>query len=428
MLARKTAMALPSPIEPTLVVAPVSSTTQALEPGSAVGEYLVEELIGEGGFGAVYAANHPMIGKRAAVKVLSREFSSDPSLAARFINEARAVNTIRHHNIVDIFSFGRLKDQRLYLIMEMLEGESLETYLRRKGRLEVAEMLGIFHAIARALDATHAAGIVHRDLKPANVYLAIDSDGVVTPKLLDFGIAKLEANANYIEHAPTETGTVMGTPAYMAPEQCKGESVSALADVYSFGIMVHRALTGKVPFDGKNVLSVAVMQTVARAPAMSEVATDLPSALDAPVLRMLAKDPGDRPASVGEAYAALAEAAGLALPPRSASPADLMIPAPVSHLRRLGRNNWVRGGSIAVAAALVGALTVGWLTSRQERANAAPQRAVDATLPTGAAAPALAPGLPVRSLASAQSARRARKPMLQPAPTPVSHTTTTRTF
>ena len=300
--------------------------------------------------------------------------------------------------------------------MEMLEGESLETYLRRKERLDIAETLGIFHSIARALDATHAAGIVHRDLKPANVYLAVDGEGVITPKLLDFGIAKLEANANYVDHAPTETGTVMGTPAYMAPEQCKGENVTALADVYSFGVMVHRALTGKVPFEGKNVLSVAVAQTVAPAPPMSNVASDLPSALDAPVLRMLSKDPADRPATVGEAFASLADAAGLSLPPRSAMPGDLMIPAPVSHLRRLSRNSWLRAGSIAVAAALVGALTVGWFASRRAPAATVPQPAVDASpLPARAAATSAPEESTVLSLASAQNKRRARKPNVHPA-------------
>ncbi len=416
MLPPKIAMASNPPIEPTLVVAR-ASTTEALEPGTAVGEYLIEERIGEGGFGAVYAANHPVIGKRAAVKVLSREFSTDASLSARFINEARAVNTIRHGNIVDIFSFGRLKDQRLYFIMEMLEGESLETYLRRKQQLDITETLGIFHSIARALDATHAAGIVHRDLKPANVYLAIDGEGTVTPKLLDFGIAKLDthSNPNYMHYAPTETGTVMGTPAYMAPEQCKGEIVTARADVYSFGVMVHRALTGKVPFEGKNVLSVAVAQTVAPPPAMSDVDGALPIALDAPVLRMLAKDPADRPASVGEAYAALASAAGLLLPPPE-SLADPMILAPVSHLRRIGRNNWLRGGSIALVAAIVSALTVGWFASHRGPAATVPQPAVHAAPPPSRfVAPAGPSESSTLSVAAPGPKRSARNVQVHPA-------------
>ena len=271
-----------------------------LAPGSEVGEYVVEELIGEGGFGAVYAARHPVIGKRAAIKVLSKAFSSDAALSARFVNEARAVNTIRHKNIVDIFAFGRLKDERLYFIMEILEGEPLDSYLRRKERLTLAEAMPIFRAVARALDATHAAEIVHRDLKPANIFLAVDGDGDVVPKLLDFGIAKVAGNAATSSSGQTKTGTVLGTPWYMSPEQCRGEGVGPRADVYSFGVMLHRALTGHLPFEGTNAFDVAVAQATQAPPPMSTVASDLPTELDAPVLRMLAKNAADRPASPGE--------------------------------------------------------------------------------------------------------------------------------
>ena len=370
-------MALPSPlpeptIEPTLVVAK-ASPNELLQPGATVGEYLVDEHIGTGGFSDVYAATHPMIGKRAAAKVLSREFSSDGALSARFINEARAVNTIRHRNIVDIFSFGRLRDERLYLIMEMLEGESLETYLRRKKRLDIVEVIGIFHAVARALDATHAAGIVHRDLKPANVFLAVDGEGVVTPKLLDFGIAKLDSSPRYVDHAPTEQGAVLGTPTYMAPEQCKGEEIDSRADVYSFGVMLHRALTGTVPFEGKNVLTVAVAQTVRPAPPMSSVAPDLPSDLDEPVLRMLSKDPNERYPTVGEAMTALVHAAGLSAP-RTVAPGDLVVP-----------RRWMRPVTFAIAAALASAVSVGWWATRRSTAATPPQPAVHAPIAPGRA-------------------------------------------
>lgn len=285
------------------------SPGEHLRPGSEVGEYLVEELIGEGGFGAVYAARHPVIGKRAAIKVLSKAFSSDAALSARFVNEARAVNTIRHKNIVDIFAFGRLKDERLYFIMEILEGEPLDSYLRRKERLTVVEAMPIFRAVARALDATHAAEIVHRDLKPANIFLSVDGDGDVVPKLLDFGIAKVAGNAASSSSGQTKTGTVLGTPWYMSPEQCRGEGVGPRADVYSFGVMLHRALTGHLPFEGTNAFDVAVAQATMAPPHMSAVAADLPVALDAPVLRMLEKNAADRPRSPGEALDAFAAAA-----------------------------------------------------------------------------------------------------------------------
>ncbi len=288
--------------------------SEHLAPGAAVGEYLVEELIGEGGFGAVYAARHPVIGKRAAIKVLSKAFSSDAALSARFVNEARAVNTIRHKNIVDIFAFGRLKDERLYFIMEILEGEPFDSYLRRKQRLSVAEAMPIFRAVARALDATHAAEIVHRDLKPANIFLAVDGDGDVVPKLLDFGIAKVAGNAASSSSGQTKTGTVLGTPWYMSPEQCRGEGVGPRADVYSFGVMLHRALTGHLPFEGSNAFDVAVAQATQAPPSMSSVAPDLPVELDPPVLCMLAKNAADRPASPGaglDEFVTAARAVGL---------------------------------------------------------------------------------------------------------------------
>lgn len=285
------------------------AASEHLAPGSAVGEYLVEELIGEGGFGAVYAARHPVIGKRAAIKVLSKAFSSDATLSARFVNEARAVNTIHHKNIVDIFAFGRLKDQRLYFVMEILEGEPLDSYLRRKERLTVTEAMPIFRAVARALDATHAAEIVHRDLKPANIFLSVDGDGDMVPKLLDFGIAKVAGKAAASSSGQTKTGTVLGTPWYMAPEQCRGEGVGPRADVYSFGVMLHRALTGHLPFEGTNAFDVAVAQATMAPPRMSTVASDLPAALDAPVLRMLEKNAANRPRSPSEALDAFADAA-----------------------------------------------------------------------------------------------------------------------
>jgi serine/threonine-protein kinase len=290
-----------------------------LAPGTRVGEYVVGGLLGQGGFGAVYEAVHPVIGKRAAVKVLSRAFCNDRGLAARFVNEARAVNTIRHRNIVDVFSFGQLHDGRLFFIMEMLEGETLQAYLRRRTKLEVDEALHIFTAIAKALEATHAAGIIHRDLKPANVFLAVDLAGEITPKLLDFGVAKLGLRAGEPESAPalmaprrgvevTGEGAILGTPSYMAPEQSMGEPITAQADVYAFGVMMHRALTGKLPFERGHALGMAIAHATVAPPAMSEV-SDVSSALDAPVLRMLEKHAQDRPASITAALEDLVAAA-----------------------------------------------------------------------------------------------------------------------
>ncbi|WP_437513197.1 serine/threonine-protein kinase [Sorangium sp. So ce1099] len=279
-----------------------------LAPGTPVGEYRIEAKIGVGGFGTVYRAMHPVIGKAAAIKVLSRQCSANPQLVSRFIAEARAVNQIRHRNIIDIFSFGALEDGRHYYVMELLEGMTLDAYLRKRGRLPPAEALPILVKIARALDAAHAAGIAHRDLKPENVFLVFDEDGAIFPKLLDFGIAKLLGEPSTTAHK-TRTGHLIGTPLYMSPEQCRGRNVDHRTDVYSFGILAHELLAGAPPFDGESAFDLLTKHASEPAPPVSSLATHLSPALDAPLLRMLEKDPASRPASLLEATAALVEAA-----------------------------------------------------------------------------------------------------------------------
>jgi tRNA A-37 threonylcarbamoyl transferase component Bud32 len=290
-----------------------------LKPGDAVGEYRIEAKIGEGGFGAVYRAVHPVIGKTAAVKLLHRQFSSNPQMVSRFIAEAKAVNQIRHKNIIDIFSFGALSDGRQYYVMELLEGLSFDRFIKQRERLPLEEALPILRGIGRALDAAHAAGIVHRDLKPENIFILFDEDGVATPKLLDFGIAKLLGESEKVHK--TRTGTPMGTPYYMSPEQCHGRNVDHRTDIYSFGVVTHEALTGHVVFDGESVMDVFFKHTHAPPPRMSEVNPSLPASLDEPVLRMLAKDPEQRPATVMEAIDGLA---------RAANEAGFNVPAPAA--------------------------------------------------------------------------------------------------
>src|SRR5690349_6945070 len=167
-----------------------------LPPGTQVGEYVIEEKIGEGGFGTVYRAVHPVIGKAAAIKILHSHRSSHPQMVARFIAEARAVNQIGHPNIVDIFSFGKLDDDRRYYVMELLSGMPLERYLRMTGAIPPNVALPLLRGISRALSAAHEAGIVHRDMKPDNIFVVIGKDSAMTLKLLDFGIAKLFSEAN----------------------------------------------------------------------------------------------------------------------------------------------------------------------------------------------------------------------------------------
>ncbi|RLB53991.1 MAG: hypothetical protein DRI90_20670 [Deltaproteobacteria bacterium] len=278
-----------------------------LQADELVGEYQVEKKIGEGAFGKVYAAVHPVIGKRAAIKVLNREFSSNPSVVSRFVSEARSVNQIRHRNIIDIFSFGTLPGGLQYFTMELLDGVTFDDYLNQRGALSVTEAVGIMRDIGRALDAAHKTGVAHRDLKPENVFLSFDDEGSCFPKLLDFGIAKLMGD-DTVQHK-TRTGAAMGTPLYMSPEQCRGKDVDHRTDIYSFGVMMHEVLTGQRPFDGESMMDLMVKQATEPPPPMSTINPAVPAALDPPVLQMLAKDPADRPQSLADAIARLCEAA-----------------------------------------------------------------------------------------------------------------------
>jgi serine/threonine protein kinase/thiol-disulfide isomerase/thioredoxin len=281
----------------TLLVPPVAPGSSAgsipLGPGSLVGDYQIERLLGEGGMGAVFQAIQPLIGKRVAIKVLK---STRRELIGRFIREARAVNHVRHRNIVDIFTFGQLPDGRHYLVMEYLEGLSLEELLRVRGALPIEEALPILREIAFTLDAVHAHDIVHRDLKPANIFL-VEADGAPWQvKLLDFGIAKLlgpddglEADLTLLHTRP---GVIMGTPQYMGPEYFGSEPIDfRRADIYALGVVAFQMLTGQLPYQAKSFGDLVANIMLVPAPAPSAVAAFVPAWVDAPLLRALHRDP-----------------------------------------------------------------------------------------------------------------------------------------
>ena len=264
--------------------------------GSRVGGYTVLHMLGQGGMGQVYLAQHQRIARRAAVKVLLPELSANEAVVERFFTEARATSLIRHPGIVEVLDCD-VREGQAYIVMEHLEGESLADYLERIGGLvgDVGFALAIVGQVARAVGAAHAAGIVHRDLKPDNIFLtAGGTDGRIVPKVLDFGIAKL-AERGSATH--TRTGAVLGTPAYMSPEQCRGGSkvVDGRSDIYSLGCIFYETLCGVPPFvrDGTGDLIVAHVSE-APEPARSRVSS-IPAAVDALVMRMLAKAPADRP-------------------------------------------------------------------------------------------------------------------------------------
>ncbi len=293
---------------PSDAVVQLDDAEATLANGTAVGEYEVTGKLGEGGFGTVYRALHPLIGKTAAVKVLSREFSANPEMVSRFVAEARAANTIRHKNIIDIFNFGRLEDGRHYFVMELLDGASFDQFLKEKGALEPPFVLAVMRSVARALTAAHDKGIVHRDLKPDNIFLTFDEDDKPVPKLLDFGIAKLLGDATAISGHKTRTGAPVGTPHYMAPEQCLGEEVDERVDVYAFGVVCFEALTGEAPFVGKSFLELMNKQTTADRPAVSERLPSRGEFFDEAIQRMMAIEREERPQTIVDAYRLLEDA------------------------------------------------------------------------------------------------------------------------
>ncbi|HMJ54714.1 MAG TPA: serine/threonine-protein kinase [Polyangiaceae bacterium] len=274
--------------------------------GHMAGEYRLRRKLGEGGYGTVYEAEHPLLRRRAAVKVLHRTERMDSAGAMRFISEAQAANQIRSRYIVDVFSFGKLPDGRHFYVMDLLDGEALDRYIAEAAPVAVPDAIQLLSLIAEALDAAHAAGIVHRDLKPQNIFLVWEPNGETVPKLLDFGMAKLVGQTAGVQ---TASGAVMGTPLYMAPEQALGKKIDGRADVYALGILTHELLTGKRPITGETAMGVLAAHLTVVPPRASEVHSALDPRLDAPILRMLEKNPDDRPATAGLAIAALKQAA-----------------------------------------------------------------------------------------------------------------------
>ncbi len=284
-------------------MAPIATAPTELVAGTVVGEYRIERMIGQGGMGAVYAAIHPVIGKKAAIKVIRPDLGHEPIAVERFVQEARSVNQIGHPNIVDVFAFARLSDGRNYFVMELLQGESLRDRLTRSF-IPLAEGLQILDEIASALEAAHEKQVVHRDLKPDNVFLAMVRGSYILVKLLDFGIAKLAGERPGLRM--TGTGELMGTPAYLSPEQARGRDVDHRTDIYALGCMMFEVVTGRMPFAADSAMDVVGMHVSTPPPRASTFVADLPPLLDNLIVQAMAKDPQVRP-TIAEIRAVFAE-------------------------------------------------------------------------------------------------------------------------
>src|SRR5687768_13755796 len=271
---------------------PTAVDAADLQPGQMVGEYRILGPLGQGGMGRVYSAEHPVIAKKAAIKVLHPELSVNKEAVDRFVQEARSVNQIGHPNIVDIFSFGSLPDGRNYFVMEWLRGETLRDRLKRQP-LAITDVLAILETISLPLEAAHEKGIVHRDLKPDNVFLVEVRDERPIVKLLDFGIAKLMGDRGGLRR--TQAGNMLGTPAYISPGQARAEGVDHRTDIYALAAMGFELLTGKMVFAATNAADM-IAQHLYQAPRpASSLNPQVPPQLDALLQRMLAKDANDRP-------------------------------------------------------------------------------------------------------------------------------------
>jgi len=264
------------------------------------GSYEVIRMVGEGGMGRVYEARHQRLtSKRFAVKMLHPDLARQPDVVTRFQREAEASSVVSHPNVVDVFDVSSSADGRPYIVAELLQGEELGNHLDRVKVMTPSAAAHVVRQVCAALGAAHASGIVHRDVKPENVFLTGDGAHV---KVLDFGISKVGDNKDGL----TKTGTVMGTPDYMAPEQARGDKVDARADIYAAGAILYRAVTGKKPFEGlDDPMATLTAVLTQEPPRPTELNPGVPLALELVIQKAMAKNPAERFQSMAELDAAL---------------------------------------------------------------------------------------------------------------------------
>lgn len=269
--------------------------------GLVVEGFEIQSFIGSGAMGDVYRGIHTVIGKPVAIKVLKPELAQDEDMVQRLIREARAVNAIKHPGIVDIFNCGTLaKTNQPYIVMELLEGESLEAFLERAAPVPFKTLYTILEQLLQALAAAHDVGVIHRDLKPGNVFLERHAERWQATKLLDFGLARqaLQAQGSV---DPTRPGILMGTPAFMAPEQVLGTKVGPQTDLYALGGIAYQMATGHLPHEAENSIEILSLKLRADPPPPSQWNSQVPEALDRWIMQLLIRDPDRRPRSANEA-------------------------------------------------------------------------------------------------------------------------------
>ena len=358
-------------------------------------KYRLSRLIGRGGMGSVWEGIHITLGNRVAVKFIESDYADSDEARSRFENEARAAARLQSKHVVQVFDYGVMPDGRPFIVMEYLAGESLDARLEKQGRMSVEETTRIITQVSRALAKAHAAGIVHRDLKPENVFLVHDDDDSAdVAKVVDFGIAKFTDTSMGVSSS-TRTGSVLGTPYYMSPEQARGlRSVDFRSDLWSLAVITFRCLTGRYPFEGEAIGDLLVKICTAPLPKPSEIA-QTPPAFDAWFEKAMQREPALRFASASEFAEQLALSCGVrsprAMQPSASQESNYQGGAQVPSIkddtgmpmsRTLGHTSVNRRSGLALAAAVaavflvVTAGGVWWLVSRktntEHAASAAP--------------------------------------------------------
>jgi len=310
-------------------------TPEELIGRTIAGKFAILEHIGSGAMGEVYRARHILLESVVALKVLRHEFNADPSFKERFLREARAASRLTHQNTVRVIDFGFEKEGLTYIAMEYVEGSDLLQTLSVDWPLSDTRIADILSQVLAALSAAHKAGIVHRDLKPENILIqsVVDDDGVLADrvKVCDFGIAKVSEQSPHRrgERALTSSGTLIGTPEYMSPEQAEGREVDARSDIYSVGIVLYQMLTRELPFEGENAINIVIQQVSHDPPRPSSLRPEVNPRLEEICLRALQKHPLHRYQSAREMRADLRAAFGwmTAAPPSVAEVSQMVAAA-----------------------------------------------------------------------------------------------------